>query len=84
MTALGLQGLISMPAWGPSPLRPLRLITSMGLLRLKEVGFTVYNLEFLDQFSKMLQSTMVDPNSSSVSLESPRYKADNVDNIAGQ
>ena len=54
------------------------------LEQFKEVGSTVYNQELLDQFSKMLQSTMVDPSTSSVSRESPRYKADNIDNIAGQ
>ena len=54
------------------------------LEQFKEVWSTVYNQEFLNQFIKMAHSTMVDPNSSSVSLESPRYEADNGDNIAGQ
>ena len=65
--------------WGPLP-----LITSMGAFTAYLFLFIVYKQEFLDQFSKMLQSTTVEPNSSSVSLESPRYEANNIDNIAGQ
>ena len=41
------------------------------LEKFKEVGFAVYNQEFLDQFFKWVQSTTVDSISSSESCESP-------------
>ena len=41
------------------------------LEKFKEIGFAVYNQQFLDQFFKWVQSTTVDSISSSESCESP-------------